>query len=89
MREADHHDRSVGKDRSRQIGTLFCYIDLHSGDRNGNSGGTMRVSMIFLVVLAFAASVVAFPGPPSAKPLSIYVIDVEGGNATLFVSPSG
>jgi competence protein ComEC len=89
MREADHHDRSVGKDRSRQIGTLFCYIDLHSGDRNGNSGGTMRVSMIFLLVLAFAASVVAFPGAPSAKPLSIYVIDVEGGNATLFVSPSG
>ncbi|MGH9384179.1 MAG: ComEC/Rec2 family competence protein [Vicinamibacterales bacterium] len=25
----------------------------------------------------------------SAKPLSIYVVDVEGGNATLFVSPSG
>ena len=24
-----------------------------------------------------------------AKPLTIYVVDVEGGNATLFVSPTG
>jgi beta-lactamase superfamily II metal-dependent hydrolase len=26
---------------------------------------------------------------PAATPLTVYVIDVEGGNATLFVSPSG
>ena len=26
---------------------------------------------------------------PSTKPLEIYVVDVEGGNATLFVTPSG
>ncbi|PYR70179.1 MAG: MBL fold metallo-hydrolase, partial [Acidobacteria bacterium] len=25
----------------------------------------------------------------AAKPLEIYVVDVEGGNATLFVTPSG
>jgi len=25
----------------------------------------------------------------AAKPLTIYVVDVEGGNATLFVSPTG
>ena len=37
------------------------------------------VLVLFTAVAAFAAS----------KTLDIYVIDVEGGNATLFVSPSG
>jgi len=51
----------------------------------------MRVSVLFLVILACAAFAAAFPAAQSrvAKPLDIYVIDVEGGNATLFVSPSG
>src|SRR5216684_6849052 len=51
----------------------------------------MRVSVILLSVLALAAFVVALPAAQSrtSKPLDIYVIDVEGGNATLFVSPSG
>src|SRR6476659_8416885 len=31
----------------------------------------------------------AVPQTPTAKTLNIYVIDVEGGNATLFVAPSG
>ena len=47
----------------------------------------MRTSLISL--LAFAA----LAAPPAAqtrsKTLDIYVVDVEGGNATLFVSPSG
>ncbi len=51
----------------------------------------MRVSVILLSVLTLAVFVVALPAAQSrtAKPLDIYVIDVEGGNATLFVSPSG
>jgi competence protein ComEC len=51
----------------------------------------MRVSVILLLVLALAAFVVALPAAQSraSKPLDIYVIDVEGGNSTLFVSPSG
>src|SRR5712692_7573673 len=52
---------------------------------------TMRLSMIFLLVLVVAVFVVALPAAQSrtSKSLEVYVIDVEGGNATLFVSPSG
>src|SRR5713226_10036948 len=52
---------------------------------------TMRLSMIFLLVLVVAIFVVALPAAQSrtSKSLEVYVIDVEGGNATLFVSPSG
>ena len=43
----------------------------------------MRLSIILLLVFALAAF------PAASKNLEIYVVDVEGGNATLFVSPSG
>ena len=47
----------------------------------------MRASLISFLAL------VVLVAPPSAqtrsKTLDIYVVDVEGGNATLFVSPSG
>src|SRR5689334_8775996 len=43
----------------------------------------MRARMLVLFVLT--ASTLAIAG----KTLDIYVIDVEGGNATLFVAPSG
>src|SRR5204862_1348543 len=43
---------------------------------------TMRVSMLALL-LALGAHTLA------AKNLDIYFVDVEGGQATLFVSPSG
>jgi competence protein ComEC len=51
----------------------------------------MRDLMVLLLVLAVAVFGSAFAGAQSrtSKPLDIYVIDVEGGNATLFVSPSG
>ena len=39
-------------------------------------------------LLAFALALTASV-PATAQTLDIYVIDVEGGNATLFVSPSG
>ena len=41
-----------------------------------------------LSLLVFALAVFAAQTPAS-KTLDIYVVDVEGGNATLFVSPSG
>ncbi len=48
----------------------------------------MRTTIACL--LAVACSVApALAQNRTAKPLQIYVIDVEGGNATLFVSPSG
>ena len=48
----------------------------------------MRASIAFLLALALS---VAFPAAQTrtAKTLDIYVVDVEGGNATLFVTPSG
>src|SRR5262245_39402259 len=48
----------------------------------------MRLSIASLFVVAlFATSSIA--QNRSSKTLDIYLIDVEGGNATLFVSPSG
>jgi competence protein ComEC len=58
----------------------------------------MRVTALCLATLALAAAVpfaktpgAKTPGaePPGSKTLNIYVLDVEGGNATLVVSPSG
>jgi len=48
----------------------------------------MRASRALLVALALS---VVYPAAQTrtAKALDIYVVDVEGGNATLFVSPSG
>jgi competence protein ComEC len=48
----------------------------------------MRASVALLSVFALAA---VFPAAQTrtSRTLDIYVVDVEGGNATLFVSPSG
>ena len=48
----------------------------------------MRTSIALLSALALS---VVFPAAQTrtAKTLDVYVVDVEGGNATLFVSPSG
>jgi len=42
-----------------------------------------------LIVLNFASAVLAAPPAISQKPLQIYFVDVEGGQATLFVTPAG
>jgi competence protein ComEC len=46
---------------------------------------------VFVALLAALSLAVAFPAAQvrTSKTLDIYVVDVEGGNATLFVSPSG
>jgi competence protein ComEC len=51
----------------------------------------MRSARTFLFVLAIGACAAALPVAQTrpATTLDIYLIDVEGGNATLFVSPSG
>jgi beta-lactamase superfamily II metal-dependent hydrolase len=43
----------------------------------------------FACLLAIVASAALLSAQRAAKTLDIYVVDVEGGNATLFVSPSG
>src|SRR5438045_2397930 len=42
----------------------------------------MRISIFILLLVSLTAF-------GASKTLDIYVVDVEGGNATLFVSPSG
>src|SRR5213596_3456799 len=48
----------------------------------------MRASIALLQALALSAMVPAAQ-TRTPKTLDVYVVDVEGGNATLFVSPSG
>jgi competence protein ComEC len=48
-----------------------------------------RRSSSLLGLLACLAVAPAAPQAQGGKPLTIYVVDVEGGNATLFVAPSG
>src|SRR6266700_1749071 len=47
----------------------------------------MRPSIIFLLLVTLAVPVYVAQ-TRTAKTLDIYIVDVEGGNATLFVSPS-
>ena len=50
----------------------------------------MKRNLIALTsVLVLAAGLVAAQTRPVAKPLEIYVVDVEGGKADLFVAPNG
>src|SRR5712692_1144076 len=46
-----------------------------------------RATLLLMGLLLFASIAIAQSQP--RKTLDVYVIDVEGGNATLFVSPSG
>src|SRR6516164_2451873 len=55
-----------------------------SRDSVRKTGGHMRARILVLFVLTATTLAIA-----AAKTLDIYVIDVEGGNATLFVAPSG
>jgi beta-lactamase superfamily II metal-dependent hydrolase len=48
----------------------------------------MRTAIYFFLAAALCA-VPAVAQAPAGKTLDIYVIDVEGGNSTLFVAPSG
>jgi beta-lactamase superfamily II metal-dependent hydrolase len=49
----------------------------------------MRGTLATLLVVVLGAFAGAAPGPVSAKALQIYFVDVEGGQATLFVTPEG
>src|SRR6202011_5159580 len=48
----------------------------------------MRTTILFLLAIVFPGSL-AVAQSKDPKSLDIYVIDVEGGNAVLFVAPSG
>src|SRR5436309_4152942 len=60
---------------------------------NNRSKGTLNMRTNLLTTTAVALATILISAAPSAAQtrttLDIYVIDVEGGNATLFVPPSG
>lgn len=43
--------------------------------------------LALLAVIGFSADPLAIPAPGERKPLEVYFVDVEGGQATLFVTP--
>src|SRR5690349_15458019 len=49
----------------------------------------MRLWLAVLVAVALGVSSAPTAQSGADKTLDIYVVDVEGGNATLFVAPSG
>ena len=49
----------------------------------------MRMSLLAIMILVAPLPVVRAQQPAQKKPLDIYFLDTEGGQATLFVSPSG
>ena len=49
----------------------------------------MRKALARAMKVAFCAGAIAVVGAQSRSTLDMYLIDVEGGNATLFVTPSG
>src|SRR4029078_11425835 len=55
-----------------------------------NKGLFMRLKSALVLMLGFAClAAPALAQNRAAKPLTIYVVDVEGSNGVLFVSPTG
>lgn len=61
--------------------------ELHLGKQSGKRI-LSRLSSVFLC-LCFAASTLGAPAAQARDDLKIYFVDVEGGQATLFVTPAG
>src|SRR6516165_5258789 len=58
----------------------------------GGTPGLVLRSVIRVTVCCVLASAALLPtmsAQQTSKPLDIYVVDVDGGESTLFVSPSG
>jgi competence protein ComEC len=49
----------------------------------------IRLALVVLLSSGFFAAAESSPAAPPGKPLEIYFVDVEGGQATLFVTPAG
>ena len=47
------------------------------------------VAIVFLLGISAFVAAVSSPAAPAGKPLEIYFVDVEGGQATLFATPEG
>src|SRR6185503_1705273 len=67
-------------------GTTHCATSSRAREHRRSS--VARCRLMLVLATALAGVVVAAQGRP-AKTLDIYVLDVEGGNATLAVAPTG
>jgi competence protein ComEC len=65
----------------------FPPLSWHNLGQISRSGASMRP--IVISVLCLCVSSLSFSAAAAPKPLQIYFVDVEGGQATLVVSPSG
>src|SRR5262245_58702857 len=86
--------RSVGHRESRRDRGQVCRVEPRSNTliepRRELFGGQMRRTCGCHVALAVALTAsLAHAQTTAVRTLDIYVVDVEGGNATLFVAPSG
>src|SRR5262249_28456319 len=61
---------------------------LYSVTKKRERTSAMRRTILIAMVLAAFTSL-ALAQTKAAKPLDIYIVDVEGGNAVLFVTPGG
>src|SRR5437879_838775 len=48
-----------------------------------------RIAMLVILTIAVFAAIFSIAQTRTSRTLDIYVVDVEGGNATLFIPPSG
>src|SRR5467141_562300 len=49
----------------------------------------LLITLLLLIVVTASGTTSSAAQTRSSKTLDIYVVDVEGGNATLFIAPSG
>ena len=57
------------------------------GRHNRSAWLVRSVVAVILAILTLPSAELPAPGEPARKPLEVYFIDVEGGQATLFVTP--
>src|ERR1700674_5245031 len=74
---------------NRKTCRLACTLRSSPLQRRETNGVIRCGEMRFLVFTAVCAALLAAPLAQAAKPLEIYFLDVEGGQSTLIVSPSG
>jgi competence protein ComEC len=68
---------------------LFKLLIFRPAGRPRLPGLTARLAAAIVIALSLSPALLLVAQSGPAKSLAIYLIDVEGGNATLFVSPSG
>jgi competence protein ComEC len=78
--------------KDREVGAKFAKKAIEEPDVNhhfGVQGRSSRIVQPFCIAWILVFATTAFALPTDHKSLQIYFVDVEGGQATLFVTPAG